>query len=188
MDIYQVSEKFNISLQKLNNMRRAGVLNVSSDDPHVGKIRSYVRRGRTIPALELVHLYGNPETLLDLGRYAEEAERALNALELPDNYEAPLDIVAEIDLAAKDDPEPVASLCEWMKATIPSEGCAFAYLAVRLLIGSSEHLAKYNAPRIAQAFLNVRKLEQFAGYWEVQEIRGQRVTKYLTPRKKEFDL
>ena len=189
MDIYQASERFNISLTKLRRMQKAKILVVDSENPHVGKIRSYIGRRRSIPVLELLHLVENPETLIELGDRAGQAESELAALELAEGCEAPNAVIGAIDRAATNDPEAVETLCDWMKATIPAaREVTYSFLAIRLLLNQGPAVSSYIASRIPRAFLNVRSCEEFAGHCRVDTVKGRAITRYLKPAVKEFDL
>lgn len=189
MDIHELAERSGISLRKLRQLDKLGVLKLEPESEILGKIRFYVGKGRSIPAVELLHLVENPDEIFDLGERAGDAQAQVDALEISDDSAAaPLDVSGSIDLASNNNAAAVDRLEQWAKATIPGREVPYSFLAVRILLGTSPRLRPYNARRIARALLNVRQRESFADWFTIREIRGRRVTFYKRPETLPFDI
>lgn len=178
MNIYEVSEKFKISLKKLRLMEKAGVLRLDESAKASDPIRASFLNGNPLPVWQLVQLIEEPGLLLDLGKYAADAERQVAALGHPEREPAPKEVAAYLTDAAKNEPEAVAILVRWLKQTVPARPVGHSYLAARLLLGIPASLRKSEAPRIGRALLNCRNHPQFAGWWKVKPGVTQNSTVY----------
>ena len=188
MDIYQISETYGISMRKLRLLEKAKLLRLDAENGSLAKIRYYVAKRRTIPALHMVYLVENPESVFDLGNRAGEAQRQIDALELEADSAAPLAIAMTIDLAAtRDNPGAVQGLADWLLSILPSEPVSYSYIAVRLLLGAKPGARALIASRLPKALLNVRALECFEGCSYVEKVSGRNATFYVN-QKLGFDL
>ena len=177
MNIYEMAEEFKISLKKLKAMEKRGCLRVDGSAQEADPIRATLVKGNRLPVPQLVQLVESPALLLDLGRFTEEAERQVAELDKP--QAAPLDVAGLISEAAKNEPDAVAALMAWIKATLPAgRSVGHSWLAVRLLLGVKPNLRKFEAPRIGRALLNVRNRPEFAGWWTVKPGVSQNSTVY----------
>lgn len=177
MNIYEMAEEFKISLKKLKAMEKRGCLRVDGSAAESDPIRATLAKGNRLPVPQLVQLVEAPALLIDLGRFSEEAERQIAELGKPSA--APREISGLISEAAKNEPDAVAALMTWIKATLPSgKAVGHSWLAVRLLLGVPANLRKYEAPRIGRALLNCRNHPSFAGWWSVKPGVSQNSTIY----------
>lgn len=168
MDIYQISDKFNVSAAKLRKLDKAGLLRTNPENSIATEIRYYLGKGKQLTVKQLVALLDNPALLFDLGNRAHQAEMQLRSLGRCQDEKAPLEIVAEIDQAARGDLNVVAKILPWLKEIIPATGTVgHHYIAVRLVLGSLPGLREYNAARISPALLNCRRHPNFSGWWNV---------------------
>lgn len=185
MNIYEAAEKFKISLKKLRAMDKAGILRLDESANASDPIRATLMNGDPLAVWQLVQLVEEPALLLNLGKYAQEAEKQLAALRDPLSQAAPKSAAAAVTDAAKNDPEAVAILCTWLRDIIPARPVGHAYLAVRLLLGIPPAIRKYEAPRIGRALLNCRNNPALSGWWTVKPGVKQNSTIY---RKLALDL
>lgn len=168
MNIFEVSEEFKISLKKLRAMDKRGLLRLDNSASASDPIRSTLMNSDPLPAWMLVQLVEEPGLLLELGKYAPAAETQVAALGKPEREIAPKIVAASITDAAKNDPEQVAILCNWLRLVIPARPVGHPYLATRLLLGVPASLRKQQTPRIGRALLNCRNNIALAGYWSTK--------------------
>ena len=179
MNIYEVAERFKISLKKLRAMDKAGLLRLDESASASDPIRATLIKGNPLPVAQLVQLIEEPALLLDLGKYATAAEAQVAALGIKTEHAAaPKPVAAAVTDAAKNDPEAVAILVAWLKETIPARPVGHAYLASRLLLGIPPAIRKFEGPRIGRALLNCRNHPSFAGWWTVKPGASQNSTVY----------
>lgn len=172
MNIFEVSEKFKISLKKLRAMDKAGLLRLDDSASASDPIRATLLNGDPLAAWQLVQLVEEPALILELGKYSAAAQSQVDALGRPERQPATKPAAAAVTDAAKNDPEAVAVLCDWLKSVIPARPVGHAYLATRLLLGIPPALRKSEAPRIGRALLNCRNSPALAGWWETKPIPG----------------
>ncbi len=185
MNIFEVAEKFKISLKKLRAMDKAGLLRLDESATAADPIRATLIKGHPLPVWQLVQLVEEPALLLGLGKYAGAAETQVAALGKPERETAPKPVAASVTDAAKNDPEQVAILCGWLRSIIPARPVGHAYLATRLLLGIPAGARKSEAPRIGRALLNCRNSPALAEWWTVKPGASQNSTVY---QKKVLDL
>lgn len=179
MNIFDIAEEFHISLAKLRKLEKRGLLRTDNSATAADPIRARLAKGNDPTALQLVELIENPGGLLELGKYAPIAERALSALGNPQSQVAPSEVVANIMEAAKNEPEAVSILIGWTKQILShGKPVNHAYIATRLLLGVPASIRKFEAPRIPRALLNVRQHPGFASFWRVEKLASQNRTIY----------
>jgi hypothetical protein len=178
MNIYEAAEKHKLSLKKLRAMDKDGLLRLDESASASDPIRATLIKGNPLPVSQLVQLIEEPSLLLDLGKYAKDAETQVAALGKPETQVAPKHAAAAVTEAAKNEPEAVALLVDWLRQVIPSRPVGHAYLATRLLLGIPAAIRKYEAPRIGRALLNCRNHPALAGWWKVKPGASQNSTIY----------
>src|SRR6478609_7970909 len=138
MNIYEIAEKAGVSLRALRKLEKIGWPRPDSVDPLVEKMIYLLSKSQRLPVDALAHLVENPDALLELGRYAGEAEYQVSSLGKVKQEVAPPDVAAEIEMAAKGDDAAVEKLVSWLQTVIPKD-CMVGYhfLAVRFLLGVS---------------------------------------------------
>lgn len=178
MNIYEAAEKFKLSLKKLRAMEKAGILrldgNASASDP----IRATLIKGNPLPVAQLVQLVEEPGLMLELGKYVSAAETQVSALRNPEKESASKAAAAAVTEAAKNEPEAVAILCDWLRSVIPARAVGHSYIATRLLLGIPPSIRKYEGPHISRALLNCRNTPGMAGYWKAEPGTSQNRTIY----------
>lgn len=184
MNIFEYSERYNISLAKARRQMKDGVLRIDETTSEgIIAIRHHLSRGHPLTAAQLVELVDNAGAVMDLGRYASLAEKQVAALGNVRSEAAPKLVAAYVTDAAKGDKEAVAALIAWLKDVIPAKPVEHNYLAVRLLLGLAPNIRRYDIPRVPRALHECRKSEDFAGWWQTVPKRSRNVTIYQRPKK-----
>jgi hypothetical protein len=185
MNIFEFCERFHISQAKARKMNKAGVLRLDENiSEEIAAIRHALSRGQSLTAAQLIELIENSGGLLDLGKYLSRAQDELDAIGDAKGEAAPKIVTAYITDAAKDDPEAVGILVDWLKRALPDKPVTHSFVAARLLLGLAPNVRAYDVPRIPRALLNCRRHEAFAGWWRVEQRKGRNVTIYQRPDKK----
>lgn len=185
MNIFEVSEKHKISLKKLRALDKDGILRLDESASASDPIRATLQNGDPLPVWQLVQLVEEPALILELGKYSAAAQSQVDALGHPERQPAPKSAAAAVTDAAKNDPDAVALLVDWLKSVIPTRPVGHAYLATRLLLGIPPAIRKFEGPRIGRALLNCRNNPAMAGWWSVKPGASQNSTIY---RKLVLDL
>lgn len=188
MNIYEISEKFGVSMRALRKLEKGKVLKLDPVDPMVDKIVYLLSKSQRLPVDALAHLIENPDVLLELGRHAGEAEYQISSLGNVQRDIAPPDVSAEIEMSAKGDDSAVEKLVAWLQTVIPTD-CAVGhhFLAVRLLLSVPSGARPYAYSRLPRALLNVRRHPGFAG-WSSYTTEGRhKLSQYHRPAEN-FDL
>lgn len=185
MNLFEFSEEFGISLAKVRRIKKRFPQIFDNADARFDPHRSRLAKGNRLTALQLVDLLENRGGLIELGKYAGKAERELAALGDPQGQVAPKEVAANIMEAAKDEPEAVKLVVDWLRSIIPADPVEHPYIATRLLLGIPANIRQYESPRIPRALLNARKHPDLAGWWRVENGPSQNRTIY---QKSSFDL
>lgn len=188
MNIYEISEKFGVSMRALRKLEKGKVLKLDPVNPMVDKIIYMLSKGKLLPVDALAFLVENPDTLIELGNRAGEAEYQVSSLGNVQQDIAPPDVSAEIEMAAKGDDNAVEKLATWLQRVIPSD-CAVGhhFVAVRLLLSVPSGSRPYAYSRLPRALLNVRRHPGFAGWSSYTTESGSKVSRYHRPAD-DFDL
>jgi hypothetical protein len=190
MTLLEFADRFKISLTKARKMHKENLLRVDeSVNLAVVEMQHTLRTGHDLSAVQLCHLLEHPGDLMDLGRYAGKARDQIDAL--GDVTPAPLDIVARISPAARNDVESVDAMLSWLAGVLPGPNdppASHAFIAVRLLLGSPENIRKYDAPRIPQVMRYCRKRPEFAGWHRIEKTPSKNMTLYRRPANLPLDI
>lgn len=187
MNIHEIRDKSGVSLRALRKLEKLGVLKTESVDPMTEKIIYMLSKSQRLPVDALVALVEAPDLMLELGRYAGEAEYQVSSLGKVERDKAPADVAAEIEMAAKGDDAACEKLAYWLQTVIPKD-CAVGhhFVAVRLLLGAPPSLRSYYYSRLPRALLNVRRHPGFAGWSSYTATGKGKLSQYHAP--KGFDL
>lgn len=180
MTLHEMNKKYGIKMPKLRQMEKDGALNCRDASPVEPMIR-YFQKRRELTVPYLVQLIDQPE-LIEL--FTDAARRRVERIiaALGDVQPAPADVAACIIGAYEGDPGDVRTVLEWCKRTIPPAGeVPHHYLAVRLLMGVPENLRQYEEKRLPRVLLNVRRSDDFAGWWRIAARGSRSVTLYSQP-------
>lgn len=189
MDIYETHIKSGVSLKKLKDLEKLGVLNVQrSKNPLIDKMKMNLNKGNRLSAEQQLHLLKNPNDAKLLLRWEYEVSACLKALGDVEKEKMPWPIAAKIDLAAAKHNDAVQYLAEWLCNFI-DENPAFAngasrdyaYLAVRIFADVPDLHLKLIISRAFAAIWNCRKTKRMTGYWHLdtkRRVRYHRPAKY----------
>lgn len=184
--IHEFCAEFHISLAKARRMEKRSWLRIDSKTTPVDEIRFALKRGAKLTVAQLAELIENPGGLLELGKYAGNAEAQIKMLGDVKNEIAPRDVAANILEAYKNEPEAVAIVAVWLHSIIPVVApVGHAYLAVRLLLGVPANIRHYDAPHMQRVLMNCRASPILAGCWKTIKMGSRNVTFY---RKISLDL
>ena len=188
MNIYQVSEKFKISMKKLRQMRKAGVLLIDeTEHPLREQMRYFLSKSRLLSVEHLLALIDNPRLALQLGTYVTKARSQVNALGDLRVNTAPPYVANKIYVASTCNDDAIDILIAWLKDIIPASPVTHHYVAVRLVLGVDPLFRVQRARRIKWVLDQCRKRPEFADWWTVEKgVSGTR-TFYRRP-KKMYDL
>lgn len=178
--IHEISREFGVSLKKLRKMERRGILNCDAENPATAAILYTFRTGNRLTVSQALALLEAPALIETLGNKADKARRQL--AELGNVQPAPADVAAELPGAAAGDLDSVRRVLEWCKGAIPPAGeVSHHYLAVRLLMAVPANLRQYEEKRLPRVLLNVRRQDDFAGWWRVAPKGSRGITLYARP-------
>lgn len=175
MDIYELSNKSNVSIRTLRKIEKFGVLNIQkSKNPIIDEMKKNLNHGNRLTAVQQLHLVKNPKDAKLLLRWEDEVQVYLDALGDVMREKMPWDISANAAFAASRDMEAADNLAQWFCNFI-DRNPAFAnganrnhaYLAVRMLADIPDHLLHLTAPVVSQAMWNCRRTKRMAGYWHI---------------------
>ncbi|MEL7681418.1 hypothetical protein AAG602_09660 [Citromicrobium bathyomarinum] len=184
--LHEWRARWGISLRKLRRMEREGWIEFDAGDPLIDAILRTMRGGNPLTVSQRVALLERPAVINTLGDKAELAWRQL--AELGDVQPAPPEITAEMVCVAAGEERSVKLLVDWCKATIPTgRDVGHHYLGVRLLKGVPVKIRHFEEKRLPRVLLNVRRSEDFAGWWDTITKGGRNVTRYYNPKQR-FDL
>lgn len=180
MNIYEMSQRTNISVSKLKKLQRLDVLKVDPENPVAALLRFHLARNQQLTAAHTLALLAAPEILDQLGKYTDRAKAQLAAI--GSVTAAPRNVTAAIFEAGRGDAGEAETLAAWLRDVLPREAVPYHWVAVRLLYGLPDTLKKQYAKRLNIALANVRKLESFAGYWTPEEIGVRNKIIYHQPK------
>ena len=184
--LHEWHNRWGIGFKKLRRMERQGWIKFDAGDPLTDAILETFRNGDPLTVSQRVALLERPAVINTLGDKAERARAQL--AELGDVKPAPPEITAEMVCVAAGDERSVQVLVEWCKATIPTgRDVGHHYLGVRLLKGVPVKIRHFQEKRLPRVLLNVRRSEDFAGWWHTVANGRHNVTDYHRPRPL-FDL
>ncbi len=180
MNVHQISEKFGISVTKLRALEKAKLLKVAKENELAAAIRFHLARKPTLSVAHILALMNDPDLIYELGNYEDKAYKVLAALGDVKAKAAAIEVTAFIRDAAKGDVEACEVLADWIVSVLPPRPYSVNHywLASRLLIDVAPSLLPANIKAVGLAFLHVRELPSFAGYWTVDK----KAVKYFMPQ------
>ena len=189
MNIFEIAEKFKISIHTLRKLEKAGLLLTDyGESEHGARIRFQFAKGQSLTVAQQIEILEDPSILRELGPYRIKAEEEIASLGEVRGEAAPLEVAAHItDAADRRDKDSIGVLIDWMKTVIPAEPITHHWLAVRLLMGLQANMRNYDVPRIQRALLNCRNSADFKGWWRVEKNKSRTQTLYQRPEVR-FDL
>jgi len=189
MNIYEMSEKYKITLVKLRRLHKDGHLRCEGDpgEELVSQMRHYLGRGQPLTVEMLIELIENPGTLIDLGHYAGKARAQVEALGDVKGETAPRAVSAGLSDATAGDGDAVEAVADWIRGVLPEGGAvSHHWLATRLLMSVPAGARKYDLKRAPIVLLKARGLPKLKGWFYTEKSKGRTQTFYARP--KGFDL
>lgn len=182
MNIYEISQKFKITVGKVRKMHKAGVILIDdTEDPLADEIRFNLAKGQPLTTAHLLALIENPRLAWQLGNYAKRAQAQVAALGDLTNGVAPHAVAAEIYSSAGGDPDSLDRLIAWLKEIIPARPVDHHYSAVRLALGLPTHRRAEFTRRIPRALYQCRKRQEFAAWWRPEKVGSRNRSLYQRP-------
>lgn len=183
MNIYQLSVKAGITVGKLRKLEKLGALKLDGETGFLDSLLFHMRGNQTLTVSQLLTLIEDPDLLDDLAaakpRYASRAREQIAAIGDASQHLAPREVTAAIVGASRGDDDESLIIVDWFKSVLPASPVPHAWLTVRLLAPLNEFMRGQTAPLISPALLNVRKLPEFAGYWQSEKIGTRSTIKYF---------
>jgi hypothetical protein len=183
VNIFEINEKYQISLGKLKRLVRDGLLVCDEGDGHplAPAMRANLMRNQDLSVEQLLLLIENPKIFAELKNRQSQARKQIAALGDYAQEAMPLALVSSVLKAAAGDAKGQAVMVAWVKSVLPGFPVPYAYLGVRaaigiLPIGRHDFLGKF-----AQALMNVRKDSEFAGWFRTDQIGSRKKTFYYNP-------
>lgn len=189
MNIFEINEKYQISLGKLKRLVREGLLVCDEGDGHplAPAMRANLMRNQDLSVEQLLLLIDKPKIYAELKNRQSQARKQVAALGDYAIGAMPLELVKPINFAASGDDKNIKIVMAWIKETLTNANgeVSYAYLGVRaaigiLPVGRHDFLGKF-----AQALMNVRRDPEFAGWFRTDLIGSRKKTFYFNP---ELDL
>lgn len=194
MDFEKLSREAEISLRKVRLlvklMRKYGYLPAGDHMGAARQMKQYMQRGQGLSVQQMVMLIEEPALLKTLGEKKITAEAAIRDLDRPELCKVDSTIVSTVWSAAGqgEDKFPAAEqLASWIKSVIPAKGCGHHYLATRIVLAVAEQDRNAILKRIHFAFMAVRKLPSFDGWFSIKA-GIQNETIYHQPKAGKLDL
>lgn len=178
MNIFELSQRANISVRKLRQLQHLGALHpsISLDKPkdNLAAMASYLRKGQPLTVEMLVTLQRDARLL---SRLPEAGKAQFKALGKVSENAMPASAMVDIRGAAISDPDCLGRFAEWMKRTIPRHGCSYHYLGVRAMLNCPADDWKATYRLLARAILNARALPAMSGW----STRDGKTTRFCPP-------
>lgn len=180
MNAHELAEKYKLPVRKLLRMEKDGFLNTVPTDPRPARMRVYLSSGRPLSVEQLIELKRDEKLLAKIGRkYVDRAEAQLEALGDIEQDAIPADVAANwVYGAGIGDPSVIHHVAEWLKATIPVEGCGYHYVAVRMMWNVPGPRWGHTYSFLARAIINLRAMPTLDG-WSSKE--GRELTRFHRP-------
>lgn len=186
MNINEIAARYRLPIGPLRRMEKAGLLVAdSSGIDGAAKMRHYLASGRPLSVAQLIELArGDRALMAKLGPYRAKAKAQVSALGdiasdgLGAGFTAGL-----IYGAAVADPGSLETLAEWLKRTVPADGCGYHYVACRMIWDCPLERWAQTYKFLPRAIINLRSMPELAG-WSSKG-KGE-TTKFHRPER--FDL
>lgn len=185
MNIEELAKSYNISITKVQRLYRDGWLRgVSNSNVEIRKMKQYLMNKRPLSTAMCISLLRDNSLLEELGGVMQKAVVQLSHIGNPDDGALPADKWGDIVGASINDIDSLNSIADWLLQAIPSSGCNYHYIAVRLLWNVPQERLAQVYSRIPRCLINVRAIPRLAGCSD----RADGPTKFYRPETKNFDL
>lgn len=191
MNIFEIAEKFNLSVAKVKRMEKSGCLVATGSDGHplAHLMRDSLSHKRPLSVEQLLVLIQQPTVMAELRKKQQDARAQIAALGDFKAHKPAPGLFATIDGAAQFDEASQRKLIDWLKLILPPEPVPHAWIAVRVAQDVSEGDGRDKLlAQLTKALANIRKHEAFAGWSSVAFVAGQNRTFYSQPAQNFLDL
>jgi hypothetical protein len=191
MNIFEIAEKFNLSIAKVKRMEKAGLLVATGNEGHplAPTMRQTLINRRPLSAEQLLVLVQEPTVIAELRQRQGDARAQIAALgDFKADKPEPSFFPVIVDAAGFDDAAQ-RKLIAWLQGILPGEPVAHAWIAVRVAQGVRAGSGRDELLNtLTKALANCRKHEAFKGWYGSTSLAGKSRAFYFNPNKKEFDL
>jgi hypothetical protein len=196
MDIYDINQKFDISLRKLRRMEKAGVLRTGkSQVPHHWQmVRSDIRKGK-MSARSVALAYRYPDELariFEMNRSQRHIiEQHIQQANLPSVVPSPVESTPAISTiicgAVTHDAYWMERFIGLLKLHVPAKSVEHLYIAVRILLmcQSANEIVGASA-YLTRAMLKARDCPTLDGWWH-REATGEQKGYHIVYHKPAID-
>lgn len=182
MNIFEIAEKFDVSLRTLRRLEKGGVLRCKPRDPILDALQYSLAKGNALSVAQLAALIDNPDWLLDLGRYAGAAEIQLEGVGKPREEAAPRSVTLHLEDAARGDPAAAAKIGTWIVGMLPEHPVNYAYVGSRLFYGVPETQRKSAIGRIGKAVTAAKRHAPLIDCWRMIGRANNQRTEFFKPK------
>lgn len=169
MNIRELSRRTGVSLSTLKTLDKLKVLKLSAD-PEGDKIEAIkfsLTKNPALTVMQILDLTAQPDLISELGNFEHRARVHLETMGDIKAQAAPTSVTAFLVEAYCRDPIALEVLADWARSILPPKAVGYHWLASRLLFNAPEVSRQKDAKRIPLTFVNLRKVESFAGFWQM---------------------
>lgn len=176
--IEQMAEIYKISQSKLRKLKADGYLRIPADN---GQLRHPIAHRfintRHLSAETITQVLLDESIQESLGSWRDPIMDYIRDTVGDDPQPAPLTVPLSVRF------DDIGQVKDWIKEVLPDYPVSYAWLAVRILMGSHPNGRPKVAKKMHKAFAEILKSDDFAGWWT----RGNFAVSYHRPQKS-FDL
>ena len=169
MTIYEISQKFDVSLRTLKKLQKAGVLLADICSDKIEHILDNLKRGNALSVSQLISLIED-KTLINSLSDTYKAKVNSQIMDLGDYRKdsAQIEVYAYLSECAQGDKEAAKIIVKWIKSILPFDDVVVhSWLAVRAVINIPEPSRQSAIAKIPWAFTNIRKLPEFTNCFKL---------------------
>ena len=183
MNIFEISEKFNLSLTKIKNMQKHGILICDEGDGHplAVAMRANLMRNQDLSVEQLLLLIENPKIYAELKNRQSQARKQIAALGDYEKEAMPAILAGRVLQAVENDEKAVKAVMAWIKSVLTMQEVPFGYLGVRMGMGIPKANRKDFLSKFAGALMAVRKHPDFVGWFRVDYQKNKKKVFYFNP-------
>lgn len=182
MNVHEIAEKYNLPIRKLKKLEADGLLVTTAGDSRPIKMRAYLSSNRPLSVVQLIDLKRDSSgaLLARLGGYRIRAEELLAEVgDIASGAHPGGTATSRLYGAAILERPALDALAEWLRETIPPQGCSYHYIATRLLWNVPADQLPRAYKFLPRALINLRALPELAG-WSTKE-KGEG-TRFIRPK------
>lgn len=190
MNIFEIAEKFHLSVTKVKRMEKAGVLIATGPDGHpmAPAMRLNLSNKQPLSVDQLCVLIQHPGVIAELRGRQSDARDQIAALGDYAADKPAAQLVTDFVDAGTGDAKAIARMIDWLKQILPDRGAVnHQWVAVRAVQHITNHLARQDLIyRFSMALKNCRKHPDFQDWYHVETIAWQKRTIYFRPDRQKI--